>query len=333
MVLRYILRVLNLTKPSGAREPCGPHECRRELAGSPLSGTKLTPHERNSLGEWLGRYVYVLVDPFDGMPFYVGRGVGARVAQHGADAAKWIAAEQGPAGPKVSRIRGIRAKGGEPEIFIVRRRIGSQKECNAIEAALIDVFLTFPVRPGKVPTPLTSGAQLTNAVRGEGIDFGLESLALLIQDLTAPPLQTTVPLLIIALGNWTDSVETMPDGKVRPGYGWKAEWAYEPDLDQLCESVTCWWSGLNETNVAARNVRHVVATYRSITRGLFEIVDGSWEYRDDGGSRRRGGFAVRPIADGRLWSEVVGPKGHRLPDKQRGDQSAYRYWPYRDQVG
>lgn len=31
----------------------------------------------------------------------------------------------------------------------------------------------------------------------------------------------------------------------------------------------------------------------------------------------------------RLFEEVVGQHGHRIPDKQLGEQAQYRYWPYR----
>ena len=293
-----------------------------------MAGTVLSAHERGTLGEWLGRYVYVLVDPFDGIPFYVGRGVGARVAQHGVDATKWIDDERGSAGAKIQRIREIRRNGGEPEIYIARRQISTQKECNAVEASLIDVLLTFPIRAQLPVVPLTGGGQLTNAVRGEGVENGFESLMLLIQEATAPPLATETPMLVVALGSWVPEKQELPGGGTREGRGWKAEWAIQPDLQELGQSVSCWWAGLNERSVADRRVRHVVATYRSITRGLFEIVEGTWEYRNMESGRQRGGFRVIPVREGPTWDAVVGDKGHRLPEKQRGDQSAYRYWPY-----
>jgi hypothetical protein len=293
-----------------------------------MAGTPLTAHERAMLGEWLGRYVYILVDPSDGIPFYVGRGVGARVAQHGVDAAKWIEAEEGQvASPKIARIRQIQAEGSKPEILIARRRIPTQTACNLIEATLIDLLLTFPIKSALPVVPLTGADQLTNVVRGEGVEDGLEALSSLIRDATAPLLITAEPLLVISLGSWRDEIRAVPGGGTRLGHGWKAEWSVTPDYTELGDVVRCWWSRLNESNVVRRNVRHVVATYRSITRGLFKI-EGSWEYQHDETGRRRGGFEVTPVLNGPLWAEVVGDKGHRLPDKRRGDQSPYRYWPH-----
>ncbi|MEM8746449.1 MAG: hypothetical protein AAGF91_07080 [Actinomycetota bacterium] len=293
-----------------------------------MPGTPLDREQRRMLGEWLGRYVYILVDPNDGIPFYVGRGIGDRVAQHGDDATKWADTDE-PAGPKIDKIREIRRRGDEPDIVIVRRQIRTQAECNAVEAALIDLLFTFPVTSRAPVTPIGGSHQLTNLVRGQGSDFGLETLSTLVNDLLAPPLTTSEPLLIIALGPWTDQPEAAPGGVDRPGWGWKTDWAHHPDLDQLGDSVRCWWSRLNDHNVHRRNVRHVVATYRGITRGLFEILDDTWEYRDEPDARTRGGFQVRPVTNGALWDDVVGLRGHRLPDKRRGDQSTYRYWPYR----
>lgn len=50
-------------------------------------------------------YVYELIDPRDGKPFYVGKGVRNRVHQHARDAAR------GAEGPRFDRIRDIAAAG------------------------------------------------------------------------------------------------------------------------------------------------------------------------------------------------------------------------------
>ncbi|MDF9751552.1 hypothetical protein M2428_003023 [Arthrobacter sp. ES3-54] len=38
------------------------------------------------VAEYLGNYVYLLLDPRTMAPFYVGKGTGARAVQHGLDA-------------------------------------------------------------------------------------------------------------------------------------------------------------------------------------------------------------------------------------------------------
>jgi hypothetical protein len=47
----------------------------------------LDPLVVRRVSEQLGRYVYVLIDPKDGCPFYVGKGQGLRMLAHGEEAA------------------------------------------------------------------------------------------------------------------------------------------------------------------------------------------------------------------------------------------------------
>jgi hypothetical protein len=59
-----------------------------------------------------GNYVYVLVDPRDSTPFYIGKGVGTRMLQHGIDAAQLTADEAEDEGSrKLQRIREMRGEG------------------------------------------------------------------------------------------------------------------------------------------------------------------------------------------------------------------------------
>jgi hypothetical protein len=56
----------------------------------------------------LGNCVYVLVDPRDSTPFYVGKGVGTRMLQHGIDAARLTASSdeaEGEGSRKLQRIQ------------------------------------------------------------------------------------------------------------------------------------------------------------------------------------------------------------------------------------
>jgi hypothetical protein len=110
----------------------------------------IAPH----LADRLGRYVYMLVDPRDGKPFYVGKGVSGRCLEHFAE--KSDAA-------KVAKIDEIKAAGFEPLVEIIRHDLGSDREAFAVEAAVIDVLgLTH----------------LTNEQSGHGAEtFGRASLA------------------------------------------------------------------------------------------------------------------------------------------------------------
>jgi len=63
--------------------------------------------------------------------------------------------------------------------------------------------------------------------------------------------------------------------------------------------------------------------YRGVTRGLFRIIDDSWEDRPDG----RRAFWFDSIRSGMLYDEVVGPHGHRVPSRAKGAQNPIYYWP------
>jgi hypothetical protein len=75
-------------------------------------------------------YVYELIDPRDGKPFYVGKGVRNRVYQHERDAAR------GAEGPKCDRIRSIEAEGLKVGHRIVRK-FKNEIEAYAFEASRI----------------------------------------------------------------------------------------------------------------------------------------------------------------------------------------------------
>ena len=127
----------------------------------------------------LGMYVYMLVDPRNGLPFYVGKGQGLRFTDHGyeADAASENEAEKNGAEKKekLKKINEIRASGSDHEFWILRYGMTTKKEYTAVEAAAIDLLHSFPleVRPERAPVPESFMDQLTNArreaSRGHGI--------------------------------------------------------------------------------------------------------------------------------------------------------------------
>src|ERR1035437_9726143 len=92
----------------------------------------------------LGYFIYLLVDPRDSKPFYVGKGKGARCLMH-LDA-------EGP-GKKAKRIRVIRKANMEPRVKILVHGLKDDKAALKVEAAVID---------------LLGLKMLTNSVRGQG---------------------------------------------------------------------------------------------------------------------------------------------------------------------
>jgi uncharacterized protein len=89
----------------------------------------------------LKSYVYVYIDPRNGEPFYIGKGLGDRLFTHLNDKSE---------SEKVAKIAEIRQDGKEPKIDVLRYGL-SNSEAALVEAAAIDLI-------GK--------ASLTNQVSG-----------------------------------------------------------------------------------------------------------------------------------------------------------------------
>jgi hypothetical protein len=110
--------------------------------------------ERNPLiPERIGPYyVYLLIDPRTGEPFYVGKGTGERFRSHG-DAARrpvgdaLLLADVGTSRVervnRLARIREIRDAGLEYEVAFARTRIPTEQETYRVEGALIDSLDTY----------------------------------------------------------------------------------------------------------------------------------------------------------------------------------------------
>jgi hypothetical protein len=275
-----------------------------------------------NVAERLGHYVYLLVDPRDSRPFYVGKGVGVRFASHGIEAED---VEGEFDGRKVARIREIRAVGLEHEIWIVRYGM-TKAEYTAVEGAVIDLLGSFPVRPSDHPyRPLVLRDELTNLRREDARGKGMVLLERLVDELAAPLLETDLPLLLITLGEWQDSKESVAGARARQGHGFKREW-YDPairaaEIAAVEMSTSAWWV-VNPAEVDRRGIGHAVAVHRGVTRALFEIVADSWV--SEGG---RHAFIGAPVLAGETFHEVIGPHGHRVTDKARGSQNPISYWP------
>ncbi|MFZ2503291.1 MAG: hypothetical protein WAW88_11525 [Nocardioides sp.] len=287
----------------------------------------------------LGLYVYLLIDPRDGVPFYVGKGRGLRYAAHGLEATDVADVEHVEQSRKLARINELRQAGLEHEIWILRYGLTSA-EYTAVEAAAIDLLMSFPVTPGDagVRLPLALQGQLTNARREDARSHGMRLLDSLIDEYAAPPLATLSPLLLITLNGWNDlpEGEVIAGGVTRYGAGYKPEWLVSASrvraFEEIGESLSAWWN-LSPSSVERRGIKHVVAVHRGVTRALFEIQPNSWEVVSTDRLDKRGrtisktAFKVSPIAEGVLFDEVVGRHGHRVAGRAKGAQNSLSYWP------
>jgi hypothetical protein len=279
----------------------------------------------SQVSEHLGLYVYLLVDPRDWRPFYVGKGRGVRMSQHGLQAED---TERRTHSARVARIQDIRAAGLEHEIWIVRYSL-TLADYTAVEAAVIDVLASFPITPARRRSryrPLERRDELTNRRREDARNKGMILLDRLVDEFAAAPLTTTQPLLLITLRPWEDLIEAIAGNRTRPGNGFKREWL-DSELRnrdaRLLEMATSSRWVISPRQVQRRGVRYAVPVFRGVTRGLLEIRADSWEQL----SGRRWGFVGKPILAGDLFEEVVGRHGHRVPGKQRGSQNPVYYWP------
>jgi hypothetical protein len=128
------------------------------------------------VGERLGFYVYLYIDPRTSEPFYVGKGQGERALAHLRDTSE---------NRKVARIKEIQALGLEPEIDILVHGLPSEEAAFRIEAAVIDAIGTH---------------KLTNAVRGwETGKVGRMPLKELVALYGATPVEVIHPSLLIRI--------------------------------------------------------------------------------------------------------------------------------------
>lgn len=281
------------------------------------------------VADYLGNYVYLLLDPQTRIPFYVGKGSKTRVLDHGLEAKALTPAGDEPSSErsrKLDAIDRIHDAGLKPEIWILRHGMGP--EYTQVEASAIDLLSSFLLQPGDAARPLAHLDQLTNGRREASNGHGIETLDNIVAEFAAPDLGRAVPpLLLVTLRPWVEAEEKAPGGSVRSGYGFKSEWLSAKGRSEfaaeLGDSVRCWWK-LNQTRVEAEGIDHVVAVHRGVTRGLFRILSDTWEQDPITGRR---GFQVRPVLDGPLFDQVIGEYGHRTMAKKRGDMSTLNYWP------
>lgn len=255
----------------------------------------LPPEVAERIGPY---YVYVLVDPRDIHPFYVGKGTRERMLAHGLEAD--LQREPGQS-RKTARIHEIRDAGDEPIIEVVRHGL-TEEEAFLVEAALIDCL-----------------PDLTNKVKGHDIEKGRAPLGELITRYGASRLDATEPpvLMVRLTPKWKPLEEEIEAGYLRAGAG-----SY-PGMSptELYDAVRAWWK-VSPKSVERQGVRHVVAVIEGVTRSIYEVQE--WVGPRGG----RWAFTGRRIDGGDVWEAYVGPWGRRVPFATHA-QNPLVYWPLR----
>lgn len=132
-------------------------------------------HFSTEVIEALGSYVYVYIDPRDGTPFYIGKGVGNRAFSH---------LMEDVDSDKVARIRAIQKSGHDPLIEILRHGL-TDDQAALVEASAID---------------LLGLDSLTNKCRGlHARSLGRISAADVLLSYTAEPADCTDPMILITI--------------------------------------------------------------------------------------------------------------------------------------
>jgi uncharacterized protein len=223
----------------------------------PLDAGDLSLTARLLIAEALApHYVYLLVDPETDEIFYVGKGTGQRHAAHFEDSL--VGDDDKPrevAGTKAARVAEIRARGQRPGVTFVRRKIPTEQEAYRVEAALIDVLHEY------------GAGRLTNLVKGHGSDrLGLVRIEDLATQVAAPPLETSLPALLIKLEPWDAELDLeLP----RQGHGYRADMTEQ----ELYDSARAWWR-LDARRVAG--CRYAIAIFNGVTRAAWEIDHATW---------------------------------------------------------
>lgn len=179
----------------------------------------------------LGFYVYALLDPDDGRPFYIGKGQGNRVFAH-AENAK---VERDVVSEKIETIHRIHAKGRKVEHVIIRHGLDEATALH-VESALID-FCRHVI-------DLTT----TNLVLGHGSeDIGTMTSDEIITKYEAAPLIAMGSNCVIVNISQTYQRAQGPAALYNAA---KEAWVIGDDRD---------------------NVKYVLAAYRSVIFEVFEI--------------------------------------------------------------
>jgi hypothetical protein len=200
---------------------------------------------RPGVAERLGFYVYLLIDPRDGKPFYVGKGQDSRCFNHVEEARKTTADSTGDY-PKLRLIRQIESKHHQVRIELLRHGLHEVEKAEevayAIEAAAIDLLLLLKLEP---------------AIRVAGHAHGMGRMS--VEEVNA-----AYGAAVVDFGE--DRVVL-----IRPNRLYERDMGGEP----LYEATRQWWRVGSDKRSGPCAPQWAMAVYRGVVRAVYRI-DG-WE--------------------------------------------------------
>jgi hypothetical protein len=132
----------------------------------------------------------------------------------------------------------------------------------------------------------------------------------------APLLENSIPAIIFRLSDWQIKSEDIEPGYVRPGYGYRENMS----PNELMDSVRAWWL-IKSEDLVARGIEHVVASFRTETKAVYQINEIFGREEDE-----RCAFKLTQIKSGRAYDDYYLYQGLKVITK-KGDQSEFVYWP------
>ena len=223
----------------------------------------------------LGHYVYLLIDPETNKPFYVGRGQVDRLFSHMRGEMKFDKTRD-KVDPKTEFIHELLNRNLKP-VHIIHRHKLEEHEAKAVEAALIDYI-----------------PDLTNAVRGEGAEYG-PAEAIELDRKYGEDLKPRHKLLYIKTKQ--ETVDDRRHGSLYEAV--RQSWVLKPER--------------------AKEADFVIAVIDQICRGVFEVHGDWYEGRAGKGKAKRYAFNGSEVTNPEIVDAYVNkpiPKIFRKKSRQ-----------------
>ena len=224
------------------------------------------------VSEELGHYVYRLIDPRDGLTFYVGKGQGDRVFEHVRHEQRSEEEGENAEATKGRIIRQILDAGLEPH-YIIHRHKMDDKTALEVEAAVMDAFCP---------------AYLSNEVRGHGSnELGPATVEQLKQKYQPEYIPEDSPTVVIKI----------------------TRRALDKKNGDYYQTVRASWRMKKQRFEAINSRRHhVAAVLNGKCVGLYSVSPGGWkESWKSEKSRPRYEFNGEE-AEAEMWDRYVGKR-------------------------
>ena len=231
----------------------------------------------------LKSYVYILLDPQDNKPFYVGKGNNNRVFEH----INQAISDSDKSTLKYDKIREIvNVRKQSVQHIIVRHGI-TDREAFQIEASLID-------------TLIHCGIGLTNEQGGHNsIEKGLMTSEEIIQKYNADPIDEINNDCVII--NINTSYNDLKKNARKDGRNIETTAIYQATKET-------WFIGKDKVN----QLKYVLSEYKGLIVEVFEVDENGWYVKQRGKNKTVRDSNKKPVLDGKgkIKKEVVQVDGY-----------------------